>query len=448
MAPARTSLLVVASCAITLLAGYLNKARCAGAPFDEWGRSLRFGELKDTQVCYSDVQMLWLGRLINEHVFPFVSGGITDGGQLIGGTVEYPVLSGLLMWLGAIGAHTDQAFLAHTALLLAPFGLGVAYLLARRVGWWALLWTLTPPLVLYAFHNWELPVVFCAVAAVSVMAMDRWSVRTRGVLAAVVLAVGFCLKIYPGLFVAPLALYVLTRGRPPARGRALDRAGAAWTVGAAVLTVIVINAPFMIAGYDGWRASFAFQSDRKADITTNSIWYWGLRDRMLEAGHSEDDYEAVVSWASPLAIAVAIALALGSGWLRYRRGEPYPWLAIGASMLAAFLVLHKVDSPQYTLWVLPLFALLRVPWPVIAAYLVTDVALGVGVFRYFAALGAGDADVEAWQHTVEFGVWGRAVTLVVLCVLFARATPRWTDAPAPRTMEAAPPPPRTIQGAR
>src|SRR5690606_17117340 len=268
---------VLVLCGMTLALAYLNKARCAGPPFYSDGRSVVFHMLKDAGVCYSDIQYLWLGRDIDNHVFPYIHGAITDDGWLIGGAVEYPVLSGLLMWLGAIGAHDDAAFLLRSALLLAPFGLLTAWLLARLAGRWALLWAAGPPLVLYAFHNWELPVVCAAVAAVYVVAVPtRWSPRTRGVLAAVLLGLGFCLKIYPGIFVLPLVLLVLTRGEggDGSAGRRYDVAGALATAGAAVSTVVLVNLPFAVAGYEGWRASFTFQQQRQTDITTNSIWYW------------------------------------------------------------------------------------------------------------------------------------------------------------------------------
>ena len=45
-------------------------------------------------MCYSDIQKLWLGRDIDRHIFPYVTGSITPDGELHGGTVEYPVLSG------------------------------------------------------------------------------------------------------------------------------------------------------------------------------------------------------------------------------------------------------------------------------------------------------------------------------------------------------------------
>ncbi|NLU84277.1 glycosyltransferase 87 family protein [Rhodococcus sp. HNM0569] len=422
----RTAAFVTAVCGLWLLAGYLNKARCSGAPFDEWGRSLIFDKIKDTHACYSDIQLLWIGRDIDLHVFPYVSGGITPDGMLTGGTVEYPVLSGMLMWLGALGADTDAAFLLHSALLLAVFGLATAWMLGRLSGAWALLWAATPPLVLYAFHNWELPVVAASVGAVFVMAFERIPLRVRAVLAAVLLAVGFCLKIYPGLFVLPLMLYVLT-----ARGRErLDIRGAIATGAAAVGTVVAINLPFAIASYDGWRASFTFQQNRQADITTNSIWFWGLRPLFgAEADATvSGTYDTVVSILSPLLMAAAFALAVRLGWRRYQRDGTFPWIAVSAAMLCGFLLFHKVHSPQYTLWILPFFVLLRVPWGLVAAYLVADLSLGIGVFKYFGALGTG-TDVDVYETMVKLGVWGKAALLVALFFVFAHARLRREPAP-------------------
>ena len=393
-----TTITVLTACVLTLLLGYLDKARCIGPPFGADGRSLIFDRIKDSDVCYSDVQLLWLGRGIDQHLFPY-TGGITPDGLLTGGTVEYPVLTGLLMWLGAIGAHTDAEFFQHSALLLAPFGLATAWMLRRLTGRTALLWAATPPLLLYGFHNWELPVVATSVAAIAVMATGRWSVRTRGVLAAVLLGVGFCLKLYPGLFVLPLALYVLTRNR--ARDD-LDVRGAAAVVGAAAATVAAINLPFAVHDYTGGRASFSFQQLREADLTSNSIWYWGLRPLMGAGDRGSASYHALVGTLSPLA-----------------REGVYPWIGVSASMLCAFVLLHKVHSPQYTLWLLPFLVLLRIPWSLVGTYLVADAVLGIAVFRWFDAL-ATNSDAEVARFLVELGVWSQAALLVVFFVLFTR----------------------------
>ncbi|MFC8046089.1 hypothetical protein [Nocardia sp. NPDC057353] len=410
---------VLLLCALTLVLGYLNKARCAGPPFGADGRSAVFDIAKDTEVCYSDIQFLWLGRDIDNHVFPYIHGAITPDGALIGGVVEYPVLSGVLMWLGAIPAQTDADFLRWSALLLAPFALLTAWMLARMAGAAALLWAIGTPLLLYAFHNWELPVVCTAVAAVYVVTVPRWSLRTRGVVAAVLLGLGFCLKLYPGIFVLPLMAYVLTGGT----GGKRDLRGALLTGAAAAGTVLLVNLPFALAGFEGWRASFAFQQLRRADITTNSLWYWGLRPLYPASSAGEERFQDAVSLASPALILAAFALALWLGWRRARTTGVYPWVGVSGAMLCGFLLFHKVHSPQYTLWLVPFLVLLVVPWPLVGAYLVADVAIGVGVFRYFAALGTGDG-VEPLENVVQFGVWGRAVLLAVFFVLFLRAAVR------------------------
>lgn len=439
---------VMLTCCTTLLLGYANKARCTGPTFDGDGRSTAFIERQDAEVCYSDVQSLWLGRGVDTHVFPYIHGSLGVDHTLLSGSLEYPVLTGVLIWVAALGAHNDAGFLLATALLLAPFGLLTAWLLARMTRWWALLFTATPPLVLYSVQNWELPVVAAAVLAVWLVGCWRVPLRRRAVVAAVVLGIGFCLKLYPGAFVAPLALLVLTGGvggrelpeQLRAAGRRVDVHGALAVVGAATATVVAFNLPFALVGEKGWWASFQFQGVREADLSTNTIWYWGLRPLVDHSGSSSgsDTYEHVVSVASPTLVAAAFTLALAFGWRRYRREGTYPWLAVSAAMLCGFLLLHKVHSPQYTLWLLPFLALLRVRWPLVVAYLVCDLAMEVGIFRYFDLGLRGDVRIGATAlepgstadlldqltpAAVLLGVWGRAVLLVVLGVVFLRSSP-------------------------
>ncbi|WP_433669355.1 hypothetical protein ACQP06_34835 [Nocardia sp. CA-136227] len=423
---ARGSMIAVVStlvCAVTLLIAFVNKARCAVGPYDESGRSVLFDVIKDSDVCYSDIQYLWLGRGIDHHVFPYIAGGITPDGQLTGGAVEYPVLSGLFMWIGGIGAHTDAAFLWHSALLLAPFALLTAYLLARMAGPAALLWAAAPPLVLYAFHNWELPVVATAVAAFYVMTtLTRYSLRDRGIAAAVFLAIGFCFKLYPGIFVLPLLIYVLL-GEHPLREKRFDVRGALMVAATAIGTVVAINLPFALAGYDGWRASITFQQLRQADITTNSIWYWGLRPLFGPSEESESAFQHLVSVLSPTLVVASFVLACWLGVRRYRLAGVYPWIGVSGAMLCGFLLFHKVHSPQYTLWLIPFLVLLRVPWSLVIAYLLADLCIGVGVFRYFYELGSGHP-YEVEQYLVQIGVWGRAVLLLVFFFVFVSASER------------------------
>ncbi|MBJ8347622.1 glycosyltransferase family 87 protein [Antrihabitans sp. YC2-6] len=431
-----TVVLVVFLCGIVLCLAYANKARCAGEPFDDYGRSLVFDQVKDHDVCYSDIQFLWVERGLGQHDFPYINGGITDGGTLTGGTVEYPVLTGVLMWLGGLPAHNDAQFLLASALIMAPFGLAVGLMLGRMSGRAAYLWAIGPPLVLYGFHNWELPVVASAVAAVYVVnATGLGPLRSRAFCAAVLLGFGTCLKLYPAAFVVALMAYVLTGGvggrelPPGAKGR-FDVRGAVVTGAAALATVVAINLPFAIAGFDGWRASFTFQQHREADITTNSIWFWGLRKLFVGGFDTNPTYNALVDVLSPALVLGSFALAIWLGWRRLGSTGTYPWVGVSGAMLCGFLLFHKVFSPQYTLWLIPFLVLVRVPWRAIAAYLVADAAIGVGVFRFYDAIST-DGPYNTLARVVEFGVWGRSALLVYFFFVFVRAPLRAPRAPDP-----------------
>ena len=419
---------VVLLCGLTLIFGFLNKDRCAGPVYNSLGQTENFLKRAYRDVCYSDIQYLWVGRDIDQHVFPYVDGGITKQGRLTGGSVEYPVLTGVLMWLGAYFAHNDHEFLIYSALLLAPFALFAAWALGRLARWRALIWALGPPLVLYAFHNWDLAAVACAVGAVYVLhrgwgraGRDRPLIQ-RATFASVLLGLGFAFKLYPAIFVVPLMFYVLTgglRGHELPAGKRWDVAGMIRVGLAAIVAASAANLPFMLIGFRGWQASFTFQELRQVDITTNSIWFWAFRP---ESDPSDVTFQHLVSVLSPLTILISFALACLIGWWRFRREGTYPWMAVSAAMLCGFLLFHKVHSPQYTLWLVPMFVLMRVRWTWLVAYGIADVALGIGIFRYLYALQfrhvsgiyAGFA-----EQATAIGIWGQAALLVCLFFVFS-----------------------------
>jgi uncharacterized membrane protein len=352
-----------------------------------------------------------VGRQIDQHVFPYVDGGIDSYGRLTGGAVEYPVLTGLLMWAGAWFADNDGQYLLFSALLLAPFGLLTGFLLGKLARWRALVWALGPPLVLYAFHNWDLPAVACSVAAFYFALR-----KDRPMVAAALLGLGFAFKFYPAIFVLPLALHVLRR-----RG-SLDAVRVVLT---SAVVAVLVNLPFVVAGPEGWAASITFQVIRPVDITSNSIWFWWFRPLSDPANTV---FQSVVGVVSPVLIMTAFVVALVVGWRR--RGD-YPLLQVCGAMLCGFLLLYKVDSPQYTLWLLPFLVLLPIRWEWIAAYFAVDVLLYLGVFRWYYAIEnqlPNDIYNNVAAQAVVVGVWGRAALLASLFVVFLKfSTTERTD---------------------
>src|SRR5436190_3661763 len=180
---------------------------------------------------YSDIVGLYHPRLIDQGVFPYVHGYLHNG-QPAGGAIEYPVLTGLFMWLAGTVTSGASEYFRFSVLLLFPLGLLIAFLLTRMAGWRALLWAAAPALALYAFVNWELLVVAAAVAG-----FWLWR-RGRSVWAGLAFGIGAGFKLFPILFLVPLALERWTAG---------DRRGAAESAAPGFGVVALVNVPFILA---------------------------------------------------------------------------------------------------------------------------------------------------------------------------------------------------------
>ncbi len=395
---------VLLACGLTLTAGYVLKARCS-APDSNQYRDL----------CYNDIQPLYALRGVDRHVFPYVHGHLEEG-ELAGAAVEYPVLTGVFMWGAGFLAEDYKEYLEVTALLLAPFGFAAAYVLARMSASRALLFAGSPAMILYAFHNWDLLVV--AAVAAGFYAWDR----DRGVLAAVLFGVGGALKMYPLLFLVPLALE---------RFHSSDRRGGLRLAGAGAGAWAAINLPFALAGFEGWWTTYEFHRLRLPNYDT--IWLIGLHPDASAGGISA----AGLNLTTTVLMLVSFGAALWLGRRRARSEGVYPVLQVSAALLVAFLLWNKVHSPQYALWLMPFFVLLRTHLAWWVAYSIADLLVYVGVFRWFYDFSFVGADeMTAAKGLLISGVWLRAGLLAALFFVFSRATPalaeRVVSHPPPR----------------
>ncbi len=384
LAGRRLLAVLLLACAVFTLGGYLLKAQCKA----DYNRD------RDRLLCSNDIQVLYSGRGIDHREFPYIHGKLQHG-ALVGGAIEYPVLTGLAAWFPGLFVTTASSYLTATALLLAPFSFLTTWLLGRMVRWRALTYAAAPPLVWYSFHNWDLLVVAATVGAFYAWWGERW------VVSAALLAVGGALKLWPAFFLLPLLLDRVSEG---------DRRGAWRVAGAFTAVTAAANLPFLLANPAGWWAPYAFQKEREADITTNSIWFWGLPSLSLPT----------LNTLIPVLLAIAFAVAASVGIRRAQREGHFPFLQVSAAMLIAFLLLNKAHSPQYALWLLPFFALLRLRWGWFAAYMTFDALLYVGLFRWFYDLAHG-RDFGIPKQMLVLGVWGRAAMLVLLFVVVLRS---------------------------
>jgi uncharacterized membrane protein len=380
----------VGVCAIVLALGAVGKA-CRGF----WHDPLSF-------VCHSDIRALYGPRAIDRDLFPYLHGElivsrepgppVSFGLRPVDGANEYPVLTGILMWLPSLVSDTPDTYLLVSVVLLAPFGLATAWLLGRMTGRRALLWSASPMLFLYAFHNWDL-----AVAAASVTGFWCWW-RGRRMAAALCLGVGGALKLYPLLFLLPLVLERVHDG---------DRRGAARAGAAGIGAFVLINLPLLVFSPAGWAVAYRFQSLRKPNYDS----LWGVLAQVFELD------QATITTASTLAVIVVLAAVMWVTERRARGESPYPFLPACAALLTGFLLVSKVHSPQYALWLVPLFVLVRVRLGWYALF------VGGNLLMYVAIFGVSVWSTEARDVLVTWSVWARAVTVLLLVNAFLRAPP-------------------------
>jgi uncharacterized membrane protein len=403
------TLFLLGFAAVGLAAGYALKAPCISGDWSD-GKQYR-------RLCYSDIVPLYGARGLSEDRFPYLDS--TAETRAAHQDVEYPAGTGLYFGVVAKTTTTLVSFFNANAVGLALVGIGTAWALAsmardpRRV----LLYVLGPPLILYAFHNWDLLAVGFATFALYAF----W--RGAGGWAGLLLGIGAATKLYPAFLLPALALAAWRRDeKPPWR-----------MVGSFVLGVAALNVPLLIANFEGWKYPWDFQSSRAPNFET--AWFMVFR-------HIHPDYAGLATWYPNFAnVASGVLFLIGAGALialESRRDRPRPY-ALGFGILVVFLLTAKVFSPQYALWLLPFFALLRLPLWSYVAFVVTDAAVWISISAYFTAVQYASGDPNFRLNVTEVAVWLRYAVLLILLVLSRRAE-ELVAAPPGRTREAAPVP--------
>ena len=291
-----------------------------------------------------------------------------------------------------------------------------AKLAGRRV-WDAALFALAPGLLLHATTNWDL--VAMAFAGLGLLA---WS-RKHPVIAGTLLGLATATKLYPVLFLVPLLFLCLRAGK-----------ARAW-VAAAVMTVVaavgvtapvyltapsfaekdgqqvkVLGSPLSRLGTEGLHALAPHQQVGGARATNAVYRFFELNQTRgadwdslyLQAQHLHTDKGAAKGarnaiadlftdrsspptklnrWVAGMVLLVVAGVAVLA--FRARRRPRLPQLLF--LMLAGFLLVNKVDSPQYVLWLLPLAVLARPRWRPFLAWQAAEVLVLWSRFYFFVA---------------------------------------------------------------
>jgi hypothetical protein len=271
--------------------------------------------------------------------------------------VEYPVVTGAAIYAASFAGDSPTTFLLAIAALNGALALAVTVMLGRAAPSRAWRWALAPPLALYGAHNWDLLAIAPLVAAL--LAFERRRDGTAGAL----LAVGASAKLFPGVVVPPLIALRLARG---------DRDGAKRLFAGAAITGVLLNLPVMLADFDGWMSPLRFHGERRP--TWASLMHWVFRLPVVRDVVGGDLVRAglVVSVAGLVVAVVYLTLQAA-------RRRPSA-IGLAAAATALFLLVAKVHSPGYDLWLVPFFVLLPLARWHYVAFCASD--LGVYVLTY------------------------------------------------------------------
>ena len=371
--------LVLLCLGVTLVLAYGTKAACASGAWTGQQYTAR---------CYTDIIPLLGTEELADGRLPYLEP--CEGTQPQ--CDEYPVVT---MYAMRVAAWIDDGlagfFLVNVA-FLAIAALGVVVLLHRSVGDRALYVAAAPTLMAYAYMNWDLLAVVAATAA-SVLALRR-----RDGWAGILFGIGVAAKLYPGLL---LAAFLLERRRErDARGAGRLAAGAAGSW-------LALNLPFALFAFDGWSRFFRFSAERTADW--DSLWFAGCYLRSGTLGCTDT---ALVNTGVAIAFVATAALTYLA---KVRREPDFPRWTFAFPLLALFLLTGKVYSPQFSLWLLPLFALALPDVSLFLLFSIADVAVFLTRFSWFATY-SGDAGVPLEAFLLSVGA--RAAVLAACVVVW------------------------------
>jgi hypothetical protein len=262
----------------------------------------------------SDLHSLYYGRHLNLHPWPYIDARI-----------EYPVLLGVYMTAAAALTHSLAGYLLLSRLGLWACGVGCVLVLwpqSRRAAW---CFAASPLLLVFSVLNWDVFAIF-----LMLLGWRAWR-RDHYALAALWLTLGTFAKLYPAFLLLFCFVALLRRWRD---GIASRRDTVRYAV-AAVATAAIVNGPFAVIAPRNWLYFWKFNASRNSHQDLLA-WLGLLRHASLQSTNT-------VLTAVVLAATAVGVLAV---WRRHKLEH------VVALVFFLFMLMQKVYSPQYALWLL------------------------------------------------------------------------------------------------
>ena len=328
----------------------------------------------------SDLKSLYFSHRLAHDPLPYVDVRI-----------EYPVLIGLFMTGAAAVTHGLHDYLLISSVGLWACAAGTTCALwnvSRRAAW---CFAMSPLLLVYSLLNWDLLAIFLMALGWLAWTRDRYAT------AAALMTLGVFTKVYPLvlLFCCGVALARRHRDRL-ATTRDLVRFGAA-----ALVTSAIVNVPFMILSFHNWSYFWTYNGRRTehADLLS---WLGPLE-------------HAPASTANDVLVGVLAASAVIGVRAIWRRGSP---IHVATVTFFLYMLFQKVNSPQYTLWLVVYAAIDGwEPWTIVALSLM-GLADYANAVIHIELVSRHDPGFDYWyvQHFYSADQGLRLVTTIVTLI--------------------------------
>ena len=297
--------------ALTILAALLSFTKFSHCEGTNWATPDQY-----IHACYSDLPSLFGERGMVDNKWPYASDT---------NAVEYPVLTGLVMYATSFLAHSPISYFNFNAFLLALLFIGLVFIVYRIKPEFTYLLPVAPAMVASLYINWDLWAIITMMLAIYLFDRKQYTYSSLA------LAVSISTKFMPVFLLLPI-LFILWRSN-----QIRELVKYALTTGALWLA---INLPFALTTPTGWWRFYKLNMEREADW--GSLW---LAFSQLGLGLANLNYLAILLLLIGLTSFVIFLFEL----------KNTPTLAsIAFVVLAIVMIASKVYSPQYVLWLTPL----------------------------------------------------------------------------------------------
>ncbi len=279
----------------------------------------KFGQFSDIRGFYG------MHFYDGQHLWPFSEKTLL-GDTKVQHPVEYPALTGLIMWLLSFLVSPSQTAVFDYYRITAAFQIVLlaisAYLIFKLVGKKYGFYFILAPAVLYSLNrNWDIWAIAAMMLAIYLFEKKRFQ------LSAILLAVSIATKFFPIVLMLPIMIIFLRNKQIKLFIRYALTTAIAWTV---------INLPFVLINYEGWAYFYKFSAERGL----GSASFFEITNIILPS----------ITFSS-IHFYILNTLALVAVTTFFVRLKSVPTLAATSFfVMFGFILFNKQYSMQYVIW--------------------------------------------------------------------------------------------------